>query len=124
MKVDLDDLDDQMRRLVLGRWLTRRAGEAVGGVVPAETSPENIEELAARLGKVVADGPPPAGARFEPTYPGSLAEDVTGRGSLVLECAVEVGGEPLGVVLTVLIPGRRPEVSIAPPSARARGGKD
>ncbi|MGH2746781.1 MAG: hypothetical protein ACRDKB_02505 [Actinomycetota bacterium] len=92
--------------------------------MPAATSPENLEELAARLGKVVAGGPPLPGARFEPTYPGSIAEDVTGRGSLVLECAVEVGGEPLGVVLTVLIPGRRPEVSIAPPSAPARGGED
>jgi hypothetical protein len=122
--MDRNGLDDQMRRLVLARWLTRRAGEAVGGVVPADASPESLEKLAARLDRVVGDGPPFADVRFDPPYPGRVAEDSAAHGRLVFEGDVDAGEDPLGVVLTVLIAGRRPEVSVAPPSARARRRDD
>lgn len=118
MNVDRHELDDQTKRLVLARWLTRRAGDAVGGTVPADASPEALRELSARLDRVVGEGPPLAELGFEPPYPGRVAEDSTVHTRLVFECDVDAGGDPLGVVLTVLIAGRRPEVSVAPPSAR------
>lgn len=83
--------------------------------MPANASQERLQELAARLDRVVGNGPPFADVRFEPPYPGR-AEDAS-RGRLVLECIVDVGEDPLGVVFTVLIPGRPAEVSVAPPAA-------
>lgn len=118
MKVDRHALDDQTKRLVLARWLTRRAGDAVGGRVPAVATPEALRGLAVRLDRILGHGQPLADLVFEPPYPGRVAEDSTVHSRLVVECNVSVGGHPLGVVLTVLIAGRRPEVSVAPPTAR------
>jgi hypothetical protein len=122
--VDRHHIDDQMRRLVLARWLTARVANEVGGTVPADASPESLEELASRLDPAAGNRLPFAEVRFAPPYPGRIVEDATHRSRLVLECSVDVDEVPLGVVLTVLIAGRRPEVSIAPPSARAPRGED
>jgi hypothetical protein len=122
--VDRHHIDDQMSRLVLARWLTTRVTDEVGGTVPADASPESLEELASRLDPAVGNRLPVAEVRFAPPYPGRIVEDATHRSRLVLECSVDVDEVPLGVVLTVLIAGRRPEVSIAPPSARAPRGED
>ncbi len=124
MKMDSHGGDDQMRRLVLARWLTARAADAVGGGVPADATQEMLGELASRLLPLVDHGLPFARARFDPPFPGRIDESATGRSRLVMECSVYVDEEPLGLVLTVLIAGRRPEVSIAPPSARARYRED
>jgi hypothetical protein len=124
LSVDRHHIDDQMRRLVLARWLTTRVANEIGETVPADASPESLEELASRLDPVADNRMPFADVRFEPPYPGRIVEDATHRSRLVLECSAGVEEDPLGVVLTVLIAGRRPEVSIAPPSARARRGED
>jgi hypothetical protein len=121
--VDRHHIDDQMRRLVLAGWLTARVRNEVGGTVPADASPKNLEELASRLDPVVGNRPPLAEVRFDPPYPGRIVEDAARRSRLVLECSVDVDEAPLGMVLTVLIPGRRPEVSIAPQNAGARRGE-
>jgi len=55
--------------------------------------------------------------RFEPDYPGVTqgVEGVRGGLRLVLACWAYGGGdEPMGVVFTALIAGRRPVVSVAP----------
>jgi hypothetical protein len=54
--------------------------------------------------------------RFEPAYPGATAgpEPVMGSWRLVLACTDYKDGMVLGVVFTTLIPGRPPQVSIAP----------
>jgi hypothetical protein len=54
---------------------------------------------------------------FDPPYPGVTAgvEVVRGGLRLLLACRIfDSGGRPLGVVFTTLIPGRAPQVSIAP----------
>ena len=64
------------------------------------------------------------GLRFEPSYPGITAgvESAGGTLRLVLACTAFSGEErPLGVVFTALIPGRRPQVSVAPVDAHVPG---
>src|SRR5215217_2669523 len=65
------------------------------------------------------------GLRFEPSYPGVTAgvESASSTLRLVLACTAYTSEEiPLGVVFTVLIPGRRPQVSVAPVEAHGPRG--
>ena len=77
--------------------------------------------LARRLGD---DGPAVEGrlgVRFEPPFPGATAgvEGAGGGRRLVLACTAHgPDDEPLHVLFTTLIPGRRPMVSAAPLGAR------
>jgi hypothetical protein len=111
-------VDEQMRRIYLGSWLTRRATEAAGGAVASGATRESLEAVASDLGHI-ADKPPMEGLEFDPPYPGRIAEDAgpAAQSRLVLTCAATLSSAPLGVVFTVLIAGRRPEVSVAPPGA-------
>lgn len=126
----LDDdragIDDQARRLYLSRWLTRRAQAVVGGAVPDDASAESLAALAVRFREQGLEQSPVAGLRFEPAYPGDVLESaaVDGKARLVLSSTVSSGATALGVVFTVLIGGRRPEVSVAPPSAAAQARID
>jgi hypothetical protein len=125
----LDDdragIDDQARRLYLSRWLTRHAQAVVGGTVPDGASAESLAALAIRFRGPDFEKGPLAGLRFEPPYPGNVVESTTaeGRARVMLASTVSAATTTLGVVFTVLIAGRHPEVSVAPPSA-ARAGMD
>jgi hypothetical protein len=122
----LDDdragIDEQATRLYLSRWLTRRAQEVVRGAVPDDASAESLAALAGRFRGPDDEKGPLAGLRFEPPYPGEVVESTTagGKARVLLASTVSAGTTILGVVFTVLIAGRRPEVSVAPPSAAAR----
>ena len=122
----LDDdragIDDQARRLYLSRWLTRRAQEVVGGAIPDDASAESLAALAVRFRGPDSDKGPLGGLRFEPPYPGDVVESTTagGKARVLLASTVTRGTTTLGVVFTVLIAGRIPEVSVAPPSAAAQ----
>lgn len=61
----------------------------------------------------------PAGVECDPPYPGATAgvERVGGTTRLVLGCVAHRHGEAVGVAYTTLIPGRPPQVSVAPPAA-------
>ena len=109
-------LDDQARRLYLARLLTRGATEAIGEMVPAETSHDELAAIAQRLTKVRPDDFAMTGLHLDPPYPGRVvADDVARR--IVLSCTASIHGRSIGRVFTVLIAGREPEVSVAPPSA-------
>ena len=122
----LDDdragIDDQARRLYLSRWLTRRAQAVVGGTVPDDASPESLPALVVRFRVPDSEKGPLADLRFEPAYPGDVVESTTaaGKARVLLASTVSAGTTTLGVVFTVLIAGRNPEVSVAPPSAAAQ----
>ena len=124
----LDDdragIDDQARRLYLSRWLTRRAQAVVGGAVPTDASAESLVALAARFRAPDSGKGPLTGLRFEPPYPGDAVESATAGSAarVLLASTVHAGGTTLGVAFTVLIAGRLPEVSLAPPSAVAQAG--
>jgi hypothetical protein len=122
LKGDRTGIDDQAKRLYMSRWLTRRAVAAVGGAIPDDASPEGLEVLAARIRQPDSEQIPLTGLWFEPPYPGDVLESTTpaGRARLLLVCTVGAGAATLGVVFTVLIAGRHPEVSVAPSSAAAQ----
>lgn len=111
-------VEEQARRLYVSKWLTHRATQVSGGTVAAGSTLEALAALARRIADALRDEVP-ADVRFEPRYPGpvegELSEDEHGR--LVLTCNAYHGASLLGVVYTVLIAGRRPEVSVAPKGA-------
>lgn len=110
----MDDLEAQSRRLFLGRWLTRRAATLLGDVLPKEYSEDDLAEAAGVLEDPTEGLPMPA-ISFEPPYPGTAQHEPAGAPArLVLTCHVNHKQAPLGVVFTVLIAGRAPEVSVAP----------
>jgi hypothetical protein len=121
---DRAGIDDQARRLYLSRWLTRRAQSVVGGAVPDDASAESLTALAVRFRGPGSEKGPLAGLRFEPPYPGDVVESTTagGKARVLLASTVNSGADTLGVVFTVLIAGRHPEVSVAPPSAAPQTG--
>jgi hypothetical protein len=117
---DRAGIDDQARRLYLSRWLTRRAQALVGGALPDDASAESLTTVAVRLRGPDAERGAGGGLRFEPPYPGDVVESTTAGGKArVLLASTVSAGTTLGVVFTVLIAGRNPEVSVAPPSAAA-----
>jgi hypothetical protein len=123
LKRDRAGIDDQAKRLYVSRWLTRQAVAAVGGAVPDDASLESLEVLAARIRQPDSERIPLAGLWFEPPYPGDVLESTTpaDRARLLLVCTVGARAATLGVVFTVRIAGRHPEVSVAPSSAAAQG---
>jgi hypothetical protein len=81
-------------RLMLAAELTRRARDA-----------EDLAAIAAPVERAHR-------VRFEPPYPG---EEAAG----VLACrALDADGTVVGVVLTTLVEGRAPAVSVGPPVTR------
>jgi hypothetical protein len=104
----VSDLADEARRLALAAAATRHAIARLGEIVEGETLPaarslaEGADELERRHN-----------VRFDPPFPGMLAGDAA---RVLLACSARrASGEPIGIVFTTLIPGRRPSVSVAPP---------
>jgi hypothetical protein len=117
-------LDLQAQRLFVATALTTQASRCLRGHVAADSSAEDLLALARRLGEEIEPLERRYGLRFEPSYPGLTAgvESAGGTLRLVLACTAFTGEErPLGVVFTVLIPGRRPQVSVAPVEAQVPG---
>ncbi len=113
-------LDLQAQRLFVATALTTQASRCLRGPVAADSSAEDLLALARRLGEEIEPLERRYDLRFEPSYPGLTAgvESAGGTLRLVLACTASSGEErPLGVVFTALIPGRRPQVSVAPPGA-------
>ena len=118
MERDRCSLDEQALRLFLARWLRQRVTASVRGVIPPDASRRRLESLAETARRGFEKAAVPAGVSFEPRYPGRIEKDAAATTArLVLTCRAQRASGPLGVVFTVLIAGRRPEVSIAPPGA-------
>jgi len=106
------------RRLVVSTALTTHAGRTLGGRIAADGGA--LLALARRLGEEAEALERRYRLRFRPAYPGVTAgvEGAGSGGRLVLCCAAhDLEGRPLGVVFTTLIPGRIPQVSVAPVAA-------
>lgn len=113
-------LDLEARRLFVSAALTTRAVRSLGGRLPAGGEARDLLVLARRLGEEMGPVQQRYRLRFDPLYPGLTAgPQAVGSGSrLVLACrAFDHEERPLGVVFTTLIPGRLPQVSVAPVEA-------
>jgi hypothetical protein len=118
-------LDLQAQRLFVATALTTQASRCLRGHVAARSHAEDLLALARRLTEEIYPVERRYGLRFEPSYPGVTAgvESAAGALRLVLACtAITSEGKPLGVVFTALIPGRRPQVSVAPVEAHVPKG--
>ena len=109
-------LDLETRRLYLSAALTTRVSRRMGGRIAANSNARDLLALARDL-----DAEQIGHAyrlSFEPSYPGVTAgvEVVRGGLRLLLACRASDSGDsrPLGVIFTTLIPGRPPQVSVAP----------
>ena len=114
------NLDLQAQRLFVATALTTQASRCLWGHVAPDSSAEDLLALARRLAEEIAPLEQRYGLRFEPPYPGVTAgvESAGDTLRLVLACTAFTGEKkPLGVVFTALIPGRRPQVSVAPVEA-------
>jgi hypothetical protein len=114
-------LDLEARRLFASTALTTHALRSLGGRIAVDSNAEDLLSQARRLAEEVGLLERRYRLRFEPPYPGVTAgvEDAGGSLRLVLACtARNLEKEPLGVAFTTLIPGRLPQVSVAPVEAR------
>jgi hypothetical protein len=110
-------LDLERRRLLMSAALTAQARRRLGSSLAAGSGPGELLELADRLREGAAPVERGYRLRFDPAYPGVTAEpQIIGETCrLVLACNVrDRDGAPVGVVFTVLIAGRPPQVSVAP----------
>jgi hypothetical protein len=117
-------LDLQAQRLFVATALTTQASRCLRGHAAADSSAEDLLTLAHRLTEGIEPLERRYCLRFEPSYPGVTAgvERAGGTLRLVLACTAFTGEErPLGIVFTALIPGRRPQVSVAPPETPVPG---
>ena len=113
-------LDLEARRLFVSAALTTHAVRSIRGRIAAWSDAGDLLALAHRLGREMAPVQQRYRLRFEPPYPGLTAgpEAVGGGLRIVLACrAFDQEERPLGVVFTTLIPGRLPQVSVAPTQA-------
>ena len=117
-------LDLQAQRLFVATALTTQASRCLRGYIADDSSAEDLLALARRLAGEIEPLEQRYGLSFEPSYPGVTAgvDSAGGTLRLVLACTAFTGEErPLGVVFTALIPGRRPQVSVAPAEAHVPG---
>ncbi len=118
-------LDLEARRLFVSAALTTHAVRGLGGRLPADGEARDLVALAVRLRAGTTSIRQRHHISFEPPYPGLTAgpEAVGGGLRLVLACkAFDHEQRPLGVVFTTLIPGRLPQVSVAPTATRIPEG--
>ena len=112
--------DLEAHRLFVSAALTTHTVRSLGGRVAVDGNAKDLLALARRLGQEAGPLEHRYRLRFEPSYPG-LTAGVEGAGGslrLVLACTVRnLEEQPLGVVFTTLIPGRLPQVSVAPVEA-------
>ncbi len=106
----------EARRLFLSAALTSYAARSTGGRVAEDSDARDLLILARSLDAESVERA--HHLSFEPSYPGvtdGVAETASGGLRLLLTCrAFDRDGAPLGVVFTTLIPGRLPQVSVAP----------
>jgi hypothetical protein len=110
-------LDLEARRLFVSAALTAQAARLLEGRIAGDTEAGGLLDLALRLGAGAEHLERAYRLRFEPSFPGVTAgpETVRGGSRLLLACAVfDRDRRPLGVAFTALIPGRPPQVSVAP----------
>jgi len=115
-------LDDGARRLLVASVLRLYATRRLGTVVPAGA---DLAGAARRLAEDVEHLATIYGLSFAPSYPGVGAgvEDVGDSRRLVLACrAADRYGPGAGTAFTTLIPGRPPQVSLAPAGTPIPGG--
>lgn len=117
----------ETRRLFVSAALTTHARRSVRGRVAAESDAAGLLGLARLLGEGAEIIQRRHRLRFDPPYPGATAgpEVVRGGSRLVLACAVldfRDGEAHIGIAFTTLIPGRPPQVSVAPMEAGIPGG--
>ena len=112
-------LDLEARRLFVSTALTAHAVRCLKGRIAEDSNAAELLVLARRLGEETILVQRRYRFRIDPPYPGLTAGPETVRGGLriVLACKVSNDGTPLGVVFTTLIPGRLPQVSVAPVEA-------
>lgn len=118
-------LELEARRLYFSTALTAHAVQRLRGRIPAGVTPDDLLALARGLGEGIGRIESRHRLSFEPPFPGFTAgvEGVRGGLRLVLACeAREREGGALGVVFSTLIPGRLPQISVAPEGARAPAG--
>jgi class 3 adenylate cyclase len=111
------DLADEGRRLALASALMRHAAERAGQL-PPEADVAALLVAGRSLARGVDDFEERHHVRFDPAYPGVVAgPEATGKRARVLfACtASRPDGRAVGAVLTTLIAGRRPTVSVGPP---------
>lgn len=114
----------EARRLFVSAALTARASRLLGGRVAGDTQARDLPDLALRLSAGAGHLERVHHLRFEPSFPGVTAgpETVRSGSRLLLACTVfDEEGRPLGIAFTALIPGRPPQVSVAPPGTSIPG---
>jgi hypothetical protein len=109
-------LEPEAQRLTLAAALMGLARRRCGRRIASASNAADLLALAHDLQQDIAAMEQAHGYRFEPAYPGATAgpEAAMGGWRLVLACTGYKDGVTLGVVFTTLIPGRPPQVSIAP----------
>jgi hypothetical protein len=110
----------ERRRLLISATLTAQARRRLGSSLAAGSSAGELLDLARSLNEVAGPVERAHRLRFEPPYPGVTAgaQSAGGTYRLLLGCrASDTDGNPIGVVFTTLIPGRPPQVSVAPVGA-------
>ncbi len=113
-------LDLETRRLLISATLTAHAQRRLGRRLAAGSSAIELLDLARRLSEGAASVERAYRLRFDPSYPGITAgaQSAGGTYRLLLGCrASDADRNPIGVVFTTLIPGRPPQVSVAPAEA-------
>ena len=117
-------LDLETRRLLISAALTTQARRRLGRNLATGSSARELLDLARGLNKGAGSIERAHRLRFEPPYPGVTAGPQSAGGTyrLLLGCtASDTDGNPIGVVFTALIPGRPPQVSVAPAGAGIPG---
>ena len=113
-------LDLERRRLLISAALTTQARRSLGGSIAAGSDAKDLIALARRLSEETNVVERAYHISFDLPYPGITAgPQSAGEGlRLLLACrALDSHGVPIGVVFTTLIPGRAPQVSVAPSEA-------
>ena len=114
-------LDLEARRLFVSAALTTHAVRSTRGRLPANSDAGDLLAWARRLGEEITPVQQRHRLRFEPPYPGLTAgpEQLRAGPRMVLACRAlhQEEEKPPGVVFTTLIPGRLPQVSVAPTEA-------
>jgi hypothetical protein len=113
-------LDLERRRLLISATLTAQARRRLGSSLATSISAGELLNLARGLYEGAGSIEHAYHLRFEPAYPGVTAgpERVGRTSRLLLACnARDLDGTAIGVVFTTLIPGRPPQVSVAPAGA-------
>lgn len=117
-------LNLEAKRLFVATALTTHALRFVRGRIYPDSNEQALLDLARNLAERAGLVEDRYHLSFEPSYPGlSLGAEKVGDGlRLLLACRAYIEGTPLGVAFTTLIPGRLPQVSVAPIEARIPEG--